>query len=269
MTPRFAVIGYPISHSLSPKIHYYFAQQFNLPLVYEKITGLQDDFEQQVAHFFNEGGKGMNVTLPFKQRAYEIADIRSARCEDVKAANTLWLENGSIYADNTDGAGFIRDVSRYMDLVDKKILILGAGGAARGIISPVVAANPSRFVVVNRTPEKAKSLQIEFPKIIYADLETLSEGFDLIINATSAGLSGLVLNLPGACFVTKPFCYDLTYHLFEETPFVHYAKNLGCGAVDGLGMLVEQAAESFSIWNNRTPLTAPVLSALTDEKHTI
>lgn len=262
MSNRFAVIGSPIMHSLSPIIHQHFAKQTNLHLTYEKIKGDDQNFEQQVSDFFICGGKGLNITLPFKQRAFAMAESTTSRCQLAGAANTLWMKENQLCADNTDGIGLTRDLIRYIKLQGKNILILGAGGAVRGIINPLLETKPASLVVANRTKEKAMELQAVFPQIKCADLTNLSGAFDLIINATSASLEGKSVLLPVACLSKKPFCYDLAYKQNEDTTFVHEAKTFGCEAVDGMGMLVEQAAEAFSIWHGVMPLVKPVLRSL-------
>ncbi|MFO2623235.1 shikimate dehydrogenase [Legionella pneumophila serogroup 1] len=262
MLRRFAVIGNPIAHSLSPVIHQMFAQQTQIELIYEKILGDDVKFEQQISDFFIQYGNGLNITLPYKKRAYELAKVRTQRCTLAGAANTLWMEENQLHADNTDGIGLIRDLSRFLELKDKKILILGAGGAARGIIFPLLEAKPLQLIVANRTLEKAKELQRQFPQINVTSFAELTEFFDLIINATSASLSDQVIVLPEEVLSHKPFCYDLAYNQKTSTAFVQYARNGGCEAVDGLGMLVEQAAEAFFIWNKVMPSTKEILEQL-------
>lgn len=262
MLKRFAVMGNPITHSLSPIIHQYFAHQMNIELTYEKIKGDEQQFEQQVSDFFIQDGKGLNVTLPFKQRAFAMAQKSTSRCQLAGAANTLWLQEKQLNADNTDGIGLIRDLTRYIELQGKNILILGAGGAARGIIHPLLASNPNIVTVANRTVEKLIELKSDFPQLRCSDLDNLSGDFDLIINATSASLEGKTISVPVHVISQKPLCYDLAYKQKEPTPFVDYAKNWGCDAVDGMGMLVEQAAEAFFIWNGVMPETESVLTLL-------
>jgi shikimate dehydrogenase len=259
---RFAVIGKPVAHSLSPIIHQHFAHQTNIHLSYEKIMGDDQFFEQQVSDFFIHNGKGLNITLPFKLRALAMAQQSTSRCQLAGAANTLWMQDNKLYADNTDGVGLLRDLTRYIELQGKNILILGTGGAARGIIHPLLTAHPITITVASRTIEKAIVLQSDFPQIKCASLDTLSGKFDLILNATSASLEGKTILLPTKVMSQKPVCYDLAYKQKEETPFVQYAKNLGCTAIDGIGMLVEQAAEAFFIWNEVMPETEPVLELL-------
>lgn len=262
MISRFAVIGNPIKHSLSPFIHQHFAQQTGKQLIYEKVEGEEQIFEQQVSDFFVHDGKGLNVTLPFKQRAFSMAKKRTPRCQLAGAANTLWLYENQLNADNTDGIGLIRDLIGYIELQKKNILILGAGGAARGIIHPLLAMNPFSLTVANRTIEKALALQEDFPQVRCSSLDNISGEFDLIINATSASLGGEAITLPFKIISQKPFCYDLAYKQKEATPFVNYAKSMGCDAIDGLGMLVEQAGEAFFIWNGVMPETRRVLELL-------
>ena len=267
MLARFAVMGYPVSHSLSPVIHHLFAEQTGCQLIYEKIQIDLPRFEQQVGEFFSDGGKGLNITLPCKQRAFAMNVEVSARCAKARAANTLWMQAGHLHADNTDGVGFLRDITRYVHLAGTRILLLGAGGAARGILGPLLEANPAQVTIVNRTPEKAQALLLDFPQAnscTYANLPAFIERglFDIVINATSANFDVQNMTLPEALLMAKPFCYDLSYHMNEATAFVAWACGLGCVAIDGLGMLVEQAAEAFFIWHGVMPDTAPVLSLL-------
>jgi shikimate dehydrogenase len=257
-------MGNPISHSLSPVIHQLFAQQTGITLTYEKIRIDINQFEQQVTDFFAQGGKGLNITLPCKQRAFSMSAEVTPRCLAARAANTLWMQEGRLHADNTDGVGLLRDLSRHISISDKHILLLGAGGAARGILGPLLAAGSAQLTIVNRTPEKAQALQRDFPQAqycIFADLE--GKSYDLVINATSASLDDESLALPDSLMVTKPLCYDLTYSNNKPTTFVAWARAQGCNAMDGLGMLVEQAAEAFFIWHHVMPNTALVLKDLT------
>lgn len=263
ISKRFAVVGNPIAHSLSPIIHQSFAHQAMIELSYERVLGDVLFFEQQVSDFFTAQGKGLNITLPFKQRAFAMAQQRTPRCQVAGAANTLWMHNNKLQADNTDGIGLIRDLSRFIDLPGKHILILGTGGATRGIIHPLLDVNPALITIAGRTVSKAMALQNDFPQIQYASLDdSLSGKFDLIINATSASLEGKTVFLPPQVMSPRPICYDLAYQQKKATPFVDYARNLGCIAIDGIGMLVEQAAEAFFIWNGVMPKTGPVLELL-------
>ncbi|KTD59148.1 shikimate dehydrogenase [Legionella shakespearei] len=259
---RFAVVGNPIAHSVSPVIHQHFAEQCKMSLSYEKMLGDDVVFEEQITTFFRHNGSGLNITLPYKQRAFALASQATERCKRAGAANTLWMSNAQLHADNTDGIGLVRDLLRYMELNRKSILILGGGGAARGIIYPLLEMAPASLTVAIRSIEKADELQQTFPKIEIIGLNQLNSRFDLVINATSASLSDDALELPKALMSHHPFCYDLSYKLKEDTSFVHYAKSQGCEAVDGLGMLVEQAAESFFIWNGVLPETETIFDLL-------
>lgn len=263
MTNHFAVIGNPIAHSLSPFIHQRFAEQLGIKLVYEKIQIIDEAlFEKQVNDFFEQGGKGLNVTLPFKQKAFAIAALKTPRCSEAKAANTLWYAESKLHADNTDGIGLISDLSRHVELAGKRLLLLGAGGAARGIIGPLLAAGITDLVLVNRDKEKATNLQKDFNSIKCASLSELKTGFDLIINATSASLSAEQIILPKLILKPTTLCYDLAYSRTGPTSFVEWATAQGLSAYDGLGMLVEQAAEAFYIWHGLRPDAAAVLLRL-------
>lgn len=262
MMKRYAVMGNPIAHSLSPFIHQRFAEQTGIALNYEKILVPESDFEQQVGEFFAGGGKGLNITLPFKQKAFELAEGLTARCKAAKAANTLWFAEGMLQADNTDGIGLIRDLSNYGELAGKQLLVLGAGGAARGILGPLFAAEPAGLTLVNRNEERARALQTDFPQLKVYPLAELKTAYDLIINATSASLTADSLELPQSLLKSTTFCYDLAYAKAEPTPFVQWAKEQGLQAADGLGMLVEQAAEAFYIWHGVRPDSQSVLREL-------
>ncbi|KTD18106.1 shikimate dehydrogenase [Legionella jordanis] len=262
MADKFAVMGNPIAHSLSPLIHQRFAKQTDRSLIYEKLCIDETAFESAVANFFTGGGKGLNITLPFKQKAFSMAKIRSTRCIQAKAANTLWMKDQRLCADNTDGIGLLRDLANLMDLRGKKVLILGAGGAARGIIGPLLNSEISSLILTNRTFTKAQALQDEFKNLHCCEFQQLNESFDLIINATSTGIAGQSLNLPLSLLKANSYCYDLSYQAQGLTPFVQWAKNHGCQASDGLGMLVEQAAEAFFIWHGVMPDAQAVLSEL-------
>ncbi|MCW8417312.1 shikimate dehydrogenase [Fluoribacter dumoffii] len=262
MSQRFAVIGNPVAHSLSPIIHQRFAKQLNVQLTYEKIKADEQSFERLVSDFFAQAGKGLNVTLPFKQRAFEMAQQCSVRCQKASAANTLWIKDNQLHADNTDGIGFIRDLNRYFSVADKRVLILGAGGAARGIVHPLLDQHPLELIVANRTLAKTKEFQGAFPQTKCISFNEIKGQFDLVINATSASLVGEFVGLPAGCMSTKPFCYDLAYKQHAPTVFVQYAQESGCQAADGLGMLVEQAAEAFFIWHRIMPATEEVLTFL-------
>lgn len=259
---QFAVIGSPVEHSLSPLIHQSFAQSTGIALTYVKLEGKLDAFESQVSTFFSGGGKGLNVTLPFKGRAFLMAQARTSRASRAQAANTLWMQDGVLWADNTDGAGLLRDLARYATVQDADILLLGAGGAASGVIGPLLDAKPKRLLLSNRSLEKAKALEERFPGIVCCPLTAIQGEFDLMLNATSSSLEQQSLPIPESVFQTRPFCYDLSYALSQDTSFVAQAKQKGCEATDGLGMLVEQAAESFFIWHGIRPATDGLLKNL-------
>jgi len=277
MTDRYAVIGNPIAHSKSPQIHKMFAEQTGQDISYEAILaplGL-GEFWLTVNNFFNQGGKGINVTLPFKVEAFHNADEKGLRAQHALAANTLMLKNGKIFADNTDGVGLIRDIQINcgISLSDKRVLLIGAGGAAQGVLHPLLEQYPSLLHIANRTKEKAAVFitTLELAKIIgniqvqaKAFPELDDQKYDIIINATSAGLTGSELSLSSTIFAPGALAYDMMYG--RETPFMDFARASGVAVVsDGLGMLVEQAAESFFIWRGVRPDTAPVIAALRNQ----
>ena len=259
----YAVIGNPIAHSLSPLIHELFAEQTGILLYYEKIEVSSSRFEDSVKDFFNQGGMGLNITLPFKERAYAMAQVKSTRCQRVGAANTLWMKNGVLHADTTDGVGLLRDLSRHIHLTNKTLVLFGAGGAARGVIDAILQKNPAQLILSNRTIEKAQALQQIFPSILIRRFEELTEVYDILINATSASLDDKHLPLPKKILVNHPFCYDLAYARDGLTPFVQWAQSQGACAIDGIGMLIEQAAESFYIWHGVMPDTSAISLAYT------
>lgn len=263
--PNFAVFGNPISHSLSPLIHQLFAKELNMQLSYKKIPVPMEEFEEYVMQFFQQGGKGLNITVPFKVRAFQLAEIHSPSAAEAGAANTLWVQNGILHADNTDGVGLVRDLKKHIELAHQSILLLGAGGAARSVIHSLLHANIATLTLYNRTFSKAEEIQRDFPKIHIAALEDLKENYDIIINATSSDLGGSDFTLPSNITTNFPFCYDLMYNLNHETSFVHWANDHLCQSVDGVGMLIEQAAESFFIWNHQRPRTAEIKELLLAE----
>jgi len=270
MADRYAVIGNPVSHSKSPLIHALFAQQTGQDMSYIAVSAAEDAFENTVELFRAEGGRGMNVTLPFKHRAYAFAEERSARAEHANAANTLVFRRDAVFADNTDGYGLVRDlvVNLACGLRGRRILLLGAGGASYGVCGPLLDEAPAALVVANRTLDKAVGLREHFSKLhghgaivsasSYEGLAGCS--FDVVINATSAGLTGDMPPLPDALFAAGAMAYDMVYG--RTTPFLAFAQSHGARTADGLGMLVEQAAESFYIWRGIRPETAPVIAVL-------
>lgn len=263
---RYAVLGNPIAHSKSPLIHQSFAEQCAEAISYEAICA--QNFAEEASKFFAQGGKGMNVTVPFKLDALEFADELSPRASRAGASNTLILqENGRICAENTDGVGMVRDIEQNLSwpLAGKRVLLLGAGGAVRGVIQPLLASSPAALHIANRTVSKAQLLADEFAdigKITASGFSDIEPGqFDIIINGSAASLQGD--SLPLANGVAEGcYCYDMMYGA-EPTVFMSWAKNNGALAeADGLGMLVEQAAESFYLWRGKRPDTAPILAQL-------
>ncbi|MDH0749386.1 shikimate dehydrogenase [Pseudomonas sp. GD03842] len=268
MTDQYVVFGNPIAHSKSPLIHRLFAEQTGETLEYQTSLAPLDDFTSFARRFF-EAGRGANVTVPFKEEAYRLADHLTERGRRAGAVNTLARQaDGSLLGDNTDGAGLVRDlkVNHGVALSDKRILLLGAGGAVRGALEPLLAETPHVLVIANRTVEKAEQLAKEFSDlgpVLPAGYDWLEESFDIIVNATSASLAGALPPIaPSLIQPGKTFCYDMMYAK-EPTAFCRWASEHGAAqAVDGLGMLVEQAAEAFYLWRGVRPESGPVLTAL-------
>lgn len=263
---QFAVIGNPIEHSKSPEIHHAFAEQTGLAVNYVRILGEMDGFEKQVRAFFASGGQGMNVTVPFKQRAFDMCDKLSKRAEQAGAVNTLMLgKNGELYGDNTDGAGMVRDIVKVLGqtIEDKKVLIIGAGGAVRGVLGPMMAQKPDTLMIVNRTVEKAEELAQLF-NCDYCSFDELKGSYDIIINGSSASLGGELPPLKDDLIHSKTWVYDMVYGA-EPTVFMQWAFARGATGADGLGMLVGQAAEAFFMWLHQRPLQAPVIEKLRQE----
>lgn len=261
---RFLVMGAPIAHSLSPMIHAQFAAQTGRDVVYETCLLDTTHFEQHVRDFFAAGGAGLNITSPGKERAFAMADVKTPRCAVARAANTLWMdEAGQLCADNTDGIGLIRDLNHQgMKLQGARILVLGAGGAARGILPALLDEAPSYVAVANRTASRAEALiqALESTRLGFMPWDEVTGSFDLVLNATSTsrGLSA------GSSLSGKPLCYDLNYDASGMTPFVTWAKQAGFQAVDGLGMLVEQAAEAFYVWHGVRPDSLNIMKSKLD-----
>lgn len=265
---RYAVMGNPVSHSLSPRIHAEFARRTRQRLVYEAIQVDEGGFEQALGNFKASGGKGLNITVPFKQQAWALVKTRSPRAERAGAVNTIRFErDGSLFGDNTDGVGIVRDLSENLGLrlEGMRILLIGAGGAARGVLEPLLEARPQEITIVNRTVDRAEELVRLFPGAPlracgFHGLEGRS--FDLLINGTSASLHGESLPLPAGVLASEAWCYDMMYAA-EPTPFLRWAEMQGAaGWSDGLGMLVEQAAESFSVWRGVRPETKGMVGEL-------
>ena len=266
---HYGVMGNPIGHSKSPMIHALFAEQTTQTLDYEPLLVKMGAFNKAVETFRAEGGKGLNITVPFKRDAWKLVGARSPYAELAGAVNTIVLrEDGSLFGDNTDGNGLVRDIRDNLGatLADKKILILGAGGAVRGVLGPLLREKPTSIVIANRTPIRAQELAEAFAEYGHTEGCSFDElegsSFDLVINGTSASLKGEVPPLPRALLNTGALCYDMMYAA-EPTAFMVWADDHGCQHIaDGLGMLVEQAAESFLIWRGVKPKTAPVIKAV-------
>lgn len=269
MADRYAVFGNPIAHSKSPQIHTRFAEQTAQVLTYSAEHIEENDFEAEVERFLQGDGKGLNITVPFKERAWALAQWRSDRAELAGAVNTLYrLDDGRIAGDNTDGIGLVRDLAdnNGVSLSGARILVLGAGGAVRGVLQPLLAAGVASVLVANRTLARAQTLAELFAgygRVQACGFDQVpAEAFDLIINGTSASLQGELPPVPAATVGAQTTCYDMMYGA-EPTPFCRWADELGAAQViDGLGMLVEQAAESFRIWRGVRPDTTLVMHAL-------
>ncbi|MDF2182492.1 shikimate dehydrogenase [Neptuniibacter sp. CAU 1671] len=269
MTDRYAVFGNPIKHSKSPQIHAAFAQQTAQDLTYEAICVPEDGFSEAVSGFLTGSGLGLNITIPFKQEAWAMAQQRSPRAELAGAVNTLYRNQaGEICGENTDGIGMVRDIIQNHggQIAGKRVLILGAGGAVRGVLQPVLAEQPACLVIANRTPEKAvqlADLMADQGAVEGCGFDALTgRQFDLIINGTAASLQGEVPPLPQDVLASDGWCYDMMYGA-EPTAFCQWAASHGAAKImDGLGMLVEQAAESFRLWRGVQPATGPVIAQL-------
>ena len=267
----YAVMGNPISHSKSPSIHTLFAQQTQQSILYTAIHVDMGGFVQAVGNFAAAGGKGLNVTVPFKQEAWDLVTERSERAERAGAVNTIKIQDDQLFGDNTDGVGLVNDltINNNIELKGKKILLMGAGGAARGVLIPLLKQNPSSLFIANRTPDKAKDLADDFSdagNITGGGYDALADlKFDVIINATAASLQGDLPPLPDTLLNDNASCYDMMYSA-KPTPFMEWAtRHKAKTVIDGLGMLVEQAAESFYIWRNVKPGTKTVIEQLRKE----
>ncbi len=268
MTDRYAVMGNPIGHSKSPAIHAAFAQQTGQDISYHAILVERDGFADAVTEFRAHDGQGLNITVPFKQEAYELADRLTPRAQRAGAVNTLyWNGENLLCGDTTDGVGMVRDLTlnHGIQLRDKRILVVGAGGAVRGVLEPLLEAGPRELLIANRTEAKAEQLATLFAElgaISACGFDAIEGSFDVIINGTAAGLSGELPPVPGTAIRKDTVCYDMMYGN-QPTTFVHWCTEQGAQtALDGLGMLVEQAAESFFIWRGIRPDTAPVIQQL-------
>jgi shikimate dehydrogenase len=263
---RYVVIGNPVAHSRSPEIHARFARATGEDLVYERLLVEPGDFARAAREFFASGGRGANVTLPFKVDAFAFAKERTPRAGQAGAVNTLAVRGGVILGDNTDGAGLVRDLAANLGLAlaDRRILLLGAGGAARGVVGPLLALRPAELVVANRTRARALELAQAFAAagpVRASGLDEMGAGYDLVVNATSSSTRGEPLALPAGVFAPGATAYDMAYGEAARA-FLDGARAAGARTSDGLGMLVEQAAESFFLWRGKRPDTAGVIAAL-------
>ena len=267
--PFYCVIGSPITHSKSPLIHRLFAEQFGLPLQYERVEVTPPEFVASVGDLYAAGCQGINVTVPNKSAAFMLGEVRGARAALAQAANTLWWDaEGRLVVDNTDGMGLVADLRRATNngLPGTRILMLGAGGAAAGVIPALLAERPLSLSIANRTEQRARELATRFSELgVVVAMATdthVDTPFDLVINATSASLSLELPGIPRGAVGRNTLCYDMVYAT-GSTCFLDWAQNLGVTAwCDGLGMLVEQAACAFNLWHHQRPDTVPVLAAL-------
>ncbi len=270
---RYGVIGHPITHSLSPKIHQAFAEQLNIQLQYDAIDIKPSEFEQQLTELKQQGYCGFNITVPFKEMAYQLSSQKSTYADIAQAVNTIYFEDQTVVGDNTDGIGFLRDltINQQFSLLNKRILLLGAGGAARSILLPFIESCGAHIHIANRTVEKADKLAKQCSNqavISISDFEQIpNENFDLVINATSYSITNDQNNFPQHIFLNNHFFYDLVYNLKSVTPFLQLAKQHGAKKlIDGLGMLIEQAAESFFIWHQIRPETKHMIETLKNKE---
>ncbi len=268
MTDFYAVIGNPIAHSKSPIIHHAFAELTHQDIQYERVLAPLNDFAGTVQGMIAHGFKGANVTVPFKLEAYAMANQLTERAQDAGAVNTLVFTQQGILGDNTDGVGLVRDITENIgaSIKGKRVLLIGAGGASEGVLHPLLAAQPELLIITNRTLDKAINMvkRVEARgEMLYVSVDAYAfddlagQQFDIVINATSAGLTDSQLPLPASIFAPGALAYDMMYG--RVTPFMAFAHQHGASVFDGLGMLIEQAAEAFYIWRGVRPDTAPVI----------
>jgi shikimate dehydrogenase len=268
---RYAVIGHPIEHSKSPVIHAAFAKDTGQNLQYERVLAPLDGFVHTVKTLQQKGYKGANVTVPFKFEAFQLADRLTERAHDAGAVNTLLFSPEGIVGDNTDGAGLVRDIEQnlHIEIAGKRVLLIGAGGAAEGVLHPILSQSPALLVITNRTLDKALSMvkkveeQGDYRYVsvnAYAFEDLSDQQFDIVINATSTGLTDSTLPLPSTIFAPDALAYDMMYG--RETPFMAFANQHGAQVKDGLGMLVEQAAEAFFVWRGVRPATHAIMQQM-------
>ena len=263
---KYAVIGNPVSHSMSPLIHAQFSQEFGLEISYEKILSPIDRFQDTVKKFIDSDGQGFNITLPFKIQAHNLSKNLTPNARAAGAVNAIKIEGNTLIGENTDGSGLVNDFSNNLKLSfeGKEILIIGAGGATQGILKPILDCNPKKILLANRSKEKSLKLArnfLKYGKVCGFGLDQIkSKPVDIVINATSASIDGNIPNIPKGV-VEGALCYDLMYG--RETPFMKWANENSARKVsDGLGMLVEQAALSFSFWLGKNPQTKPVIESI-------
>ena len=268
MTDFYAVIGNPIAHSKSPIIHHAFAELTRQDIQYERVMAPLGGFAETLGSLISKGFKGANVTVPFKLEAFELSNQLTERAQDAGAVNTLIFTPQGIIGDNTDGVGLVRDITENigMSLKGKRVLLIGAGGASEGVLHPILAAQPAMLIITNRTLDKALNMvkRVEArDEMIYVSVQAHAfddlqdQQFDIVINATSAGLTDSQLPLPSTIFAPNALAYDMMYG--RITPFMAFAQQHGANVFDGLGMLIEQAAEAFYIWRGVRPDTSPVI----------
>ena len=262
MRERYAVVGNPVAHSKSPQIHAEFARATGQDLEYGRIEAPLDGFERTVEEFRRQAGKGLNVTVPFKEAAFRYCRKASRRAQAAQVVNTLVFSASEVFGDTTDGIGLVADLTRNIgfDLSGKKLLLMGAGGAAQGVVQALLDAGVSRLLIVNRTVSRARSLASRHGVEACGYDELHGQSFDIVVNATSAGLANEAPSLPDSAFKPGTLAYDMVYG--RDTPFLAQARAAGARALDGLGMLVEQAAESFFVWRGVRPDTRPILAGL-------
>lgn len=271
---QYAVMGNPVAHSKSPRIHTMFAEQLGVNMDYQRVQVDIGGFKQAVSHFAAHRGAGLNITVPFKVEAWDLCQRRphslSARAATAEAVNTLKFESDqTISGDNTDGIGLVTDLTRNLgiEIEQRRLLVIGAGGAVRGMLGPLLECKPASLHIVNRTASKAGALverfrNLGFEGLSWGGLDDLKSTYDLVINGTAASLGGDIPTLSDHCIEPSTAAYDLMYAI-QPTPFMQWAEQAGASLVsDGLGMLVEQAAASFQIWHHKRPDTAPVIAAL-------
>lgn len=269
MTDRYAVIGNPVAHSRSPDIHAAFARETAQDIEYSRLLSPLKGFAAAVGSFRDAGGRGANVTVPFKEEAFRLVDALSDRARSAGAVNTLRFDRGQIFGDNTDGIGLVRDLVQNLGIhiAGKRVLLVGAGGAARGALGPLLDQKPATLIIANRTKTRAGKLAAQFATtaaaiVVAASFSALSgRHFDVVINATAASLAGETPPLPAGLYAAGALAYDMMYSE-DDTHFMAEARAQGAQVADGLGMLVEQAAESFFLWRGVRPATRNVLECM-------